>query len=218
MTPDLDRRFWQAHDYLRLHARIESLRLRLRHDGLSETEIATVLEQRPDAEYLRNNYREFIASLPSNGSGEVARMAATVMVEAAEALQDRQAWMFVMAAFDEFVSGDLQPPMPILKALNGILHGVRSGRSFEEVIQRERGRGRRSAGLSGRDWARTNASLVHHWHDDMGDSLEVACEKVAELRSSMDAKSGKRRSKGDQHGISESKIKADYLAWKRGEI
>ena len=197
MTPDLDRQFWCAFDALLQESNT------LRAQALLESN-ARRAQARRDGRRLP----------PPADKHE----AAEALIHAATELQDRGAWMFVFTVFDYFIAADSAPPMPVLSAVNRILVGVRSGKTWDEAMGLQTRPGRRSAGLSGREWARTNASLVRHWHEDHGDNLEIACEKVAEIRRSMDEKSGKRRSRGDQNGISESKIKADYLAWKRGEI
>ncbi|WP_374341086.1 hypothetical protein [Azonexus sp.] len=139
---------------------------------------------------------------------EEMEAAAAEMFRIAIQLGDRDMLAFSLARFDDFVRKGTIPPLSMLKAINNGFCTFRSSgkTSLDEAFGlRNKTRGA-PARFFKREWARTNASMVSHWISE-GNTLEVAVEKVAEMRSRM-------AGGNDRCGLSEAQIKRDYLRFR----
>lgn len=120
---------------------------------------------------------------------------------------DRLMLAISLGRLDDFVRKGVAPPFSMLKAINNAFCTFRSSKktSLDEAFGLKNKRGAPPSFVK-REWARTNASLVSFWVSK-GETLEVAIEKVAEMRSNMAG--------GDERGTSESTIKRDYLKFRK---
>lgn len=153
-----------------------------------------------------------------SGVGDLEKAAATV-TEYALKSGDRGALAFFLACFADFVDAGKIPPMPMLEGLRDVFNAFRGGgcASMNDAFALSRdgkGRPKQTLSIFDREWARTNANMVVHFHVNHGDSLEVAKEKTEAWRAALI-----RRETGDPDmsapDASYAKIGRDFLKYRK---
>lgn len=110
-----------------------------------------------------------------SGVGDLEK-AAAIVTEYALNTGDQLALAFFLARLADFLEAGKLPPAPMRKGFRDVLKMSQNKNS-------EGKNGRPKTSLVDREWARTNANMVVHYHVNHGDSLEVAKEKTVEWRA-----------------------------------
>lgn len=141
-------------------------------------------------------------SVLSTGVGDL-EAAAVIVTDYALASGDPGALSFFLASFADFVEAGRLPPLAMRKGFRNVIATLRRGKSKNNQTK-----GRPRLPLLEREWARTNANLVAHFHKSS--SLDDAVEDAVALRAAeLRIRTG--NSDLSAPNASKSKIKRDYL-------
>lgn len=153
-----------------------------------------------DAEFDRWHKVILQADVTAAPRDEVEHASAR-MVEIAWQTGDRGMWAFIFARAHDFIRNGVAPPMGFLRGINDAFTRFRGGvKSLDDAFGLNRSSRGKPVRWHDREIARTRASVVAHFVES-GDSLEIALEKAAALKS--------------LGGVSESQMKRDYLKYRR---
>lgn len=161
-----------------------------------------------DAEWWRANDIAMAAADGVENDRSKVESACAVLFEKAIEAGDRLMIAVAFARFDDFVRNEIAPPYSMLRAINKSFSRFRGpgNISMDKAFGLTKGNRGRPHSMAKRLWAETDAKLVAHWCA-IGDSLEVAIEKVAYFRSHGDRLA--------MRGISEAQIKRNFLKYRR---